>query len=233
MSNDLIKRIEKIEQSLKTIENRQESMLSAVMEHLVNQSNLLKNYINTPVNNINTPIEGVKKSSCLISEEYKDLLKQEHINKWGMAASQQLDSITDFLSRYNIQDFVDYGCGSGNRLKTLLPDQLFDIQQYDPGVSQYNSTPEPSSGVVCVDVLEHVEPSCLENVLCHLQSLVKKAGYFSISTTPARRILQDGRNAHLIIESPDWWSWKLSTYFNIVQQKITDDTVIFEVTPLG
>ena len=32
-----------------------------------------------------------------------------------------------------------------------------------------------------------------------------KFAFFAISTRPAKKTLPDGRNAHLTVQSPDWW----------------------------
>jgi hypothetical protein len=59
--------------------------------------------------------------------------------------------------------------------------------------------------VVCTDVLEHVEPELLDTVLRHLRSLARKAVFVVIATRPSNKTLSDGRNAHLIVETAEWW----------------------------
>jgi len=72
--------------------------------------------------------------------------------------------------------------------------------------------------VTCIDVLEHIEPELLENVLDDLQRVVDKYGLFTIHTGPAQKILPDGRNAHLIQQPLAWWSEKLIKRFTILKQ---------------
>ena len=69
--------------------------------------------------------------------------------------------------------------------------------------------------VVCTDVLEHIEPELLDNVLSHMSKCMLKCGYLVISNVEALTILDDGRNAHLIIEDKEWWKTKLSEYFSV------------------
>ena len=46
--------------------------------------------------------------------------------------------------------------------------------------------------------------------------------YHLIACHPAKRGMSDGRNAHLIIENPDWWRSKLqSVDYQITSEKIT------------
>jgi hypothetical protein len=71
----------------------------------------------------------------------------------------------------------------------------------------------PADVVVCNDVLEHVEPEHLDEVLKHMASLAKKAIVLTVATVPAVKTLADGRNAHLIVENARWWYTKLEPYF--------------------
>jgi 2-polyprenyl-3-methyl-5-hydroxy-6-metoxy-1,4-benzoquinol methylase len=69
--------------------------------------------------------------------------------------------------------------------------------------------PKPSDVVVCTDVLEHIEPEKLDAVLDHILRLTGYFAHLVISTRPANAVLPDGRNAHLIVETPDWWLEKI------------------------
>jgi hypothetical protein len=46
-------------------------------------------------------------------------------------------------------------------------------------------------------------------VLAHLAALAGKALYLVIATRPANAVLPDGRNAHLLVRSADWWLERL------------------------
>ena len=59
--------------------------------------------------------------------------------------------------------------------------------------------------MTCTDVLEHIEPECLEHVLDDLQRLTRKVAFLNIATRPAKKILADGRNAHLIQQQLPFW----------------------------
>ena len=78
------------------------------------------------------------------------------------------------------------------------------------------------------DVLEHIEPIELDNVLNDLASRCNKVMYHLIACHPAKKALSDGRNAHLIIESPNWWKQRLSSVLNwkmyneFITDKMTD-----------
>jgi len=71
--------------------------------------------------------------------------------------------------------------------------------------------------VLCIDVLEHIEPAYLETVLLDLGGITKRFGFFSIATGPAGKTLPDGRNAHLIQKPSSWWLPRLCEHFEIIQ----------------
>jgi hypothetical protein len=69
--------------------------------------------------------------------------------------------------------------------------------------------------VCCIDVLEHIEPDLLDNVLDDLKRVTKRIGFFTVSTSPAEKTLPDGRNAHLIQAAPEWWLPKFMERFEL------------------
>ena len=152
----------------------------------------------------------------LISQEY---LKQQHeLHKngdYGTSSGKWAKMICELANANAVTSMLDYGCGHGFLKKSL---QGANISEYDPCIKGKDSPPTPSELVVCTDVLEHIEPDCLDNVLDHLQSLTMRCGFFVIATRPAKKILADGRNAHLIQQSHEWWlpkiflRWKLRAF---------------------
>lgn len=99
---------------------------------------------------------------------------------------------------------LDYGCGKGTLGRTLGKAGI-DARSYDPAIKAFSAAPSKADMVVSVDVLEHIEPECLDEVLDHLARITGKILFVAISTIPAKRYLTDGRNTHLIIREGDWW----------------------------
>lgn len=99
---------------------------------------------------------------------------------------------------------LDYGCGKGTLTRTLSKAGI-DARGYDPAVPAFAAAPRKADLVASVDVLEHIEPTCLDTVLDHLALLTLKVLFVAISTQPAKRFLSDGRNSHLLVEPGDWW----------------------------
>lgn len=53
--------------------------------------------------------------------------------------------------------------------------------------------------------MKHIEPEYLDSVIDDLRRIIINTVFFNISTRPARKILADVRNAHLIIKPVNWW----------------------------
>jgi hypothetical protein len=123
---------------------------------------------------------------------------------------------------------LDYGCGKCT-LKQALDDLGLPLRgdwyNYDPCIAEHAKEPPACDLVVCTDVLEHIEPELLEDVLRDLQAKTRKAAFFVIHIGPAKKVLPDGRNAHLIQEHPIWWLHRVDTYFVL-------DGFMFESTNL-
>lgn len=154
-----------------------------------------------------------------LSNEYLAILRRIHSKtKWGNTSVRDINylPILKIIDRYNVTEMLDYGAGQGllkERLNKERPNLL--VHEYEPGRPEISSAPNPANFVVCVDVLEHVEPDYLDALLDDLARVVIGTGYLTVSLIPAQKILPDGRNAHLIIEPFDWWLQKISEKFDI------------------
>ncbi len=148
----------------------------------------------------------------LISPEYAALNAEHHQNDptygiYGGNASR----LVQVAEWFGTRDILDYGCGKG-RLGGMMP---WPIREYDPAIPGKDRRPEPADIVICRDVLEHIEPEHLEEVLADLARCVKRIGLFSIGTAPSWDVLSDGRNAHLIQRRWPWWRDRLAKHFRI------------------
>jgi hypothetical protein len=151
--------------------------------------------------------------SEVISDGYKKLLmaKYEAIANWGASGHTWAGTVAAFALEIGAHSVLDYGCGRGT-LKPALQRiaQEYDVSEYDPGIRGKDGTPLPADLVVATDVLEHIEPEALDVVLDQLKSLSMRGLFLNIATSPARELLPDGRNAHLIVEPPKWWLRRLA-----------------------
>jgi len=125
---------------------------------------------------------------------------------YGMNGVRHLASIKALAQAYDAHSLLDYGCGKQTLIEAL---RVPWARGYDPGVPGLDGPPVPADIVVCTDVLEHIEPDCLEAVLDHIRSLTTKVIFATISLQPAKKVLPDGRNTHLIVQPAAWWLWRL------------------------
>lgn len=155
-----------------------------------------------------------EKQHELITEEYRKQNAELHKSRtdYGANGHRHAQQLREFANAIGTKDILDYGCGKGT-----LSDALheFDVRNYDPAFPELSSPPEPAELVVCGDVLEHIEPQCLDAVLDDLKRVTKRVLFATIATRPAKKFLPDGRNAHLIQESMMWWLPKLDERFII------------------
>ncbi len=155
----------------------------------------------------------------LISDDYRTQQAALHDGgNYGVAAQFVGEAVLRFMERVRATSLLDYGCGSKRSLLRglqLPPDAVYE--GYDPCVPEFSSAPCPAELVVCLDVLEHVEPMYLDNVLDHLSELCDPYGLFTIHTGPAQKTLPDGRNAHLTQQDKPWWKARLTERFQILE----------------
>lgn len=145
----------------------------------------------------------------LLSEGYRAQLRRKHAAcAWGIFGKQYLPEVLQFARALGGSSILDYGSGRGTLGAWLRP-HGFKVRDYDPAIAGRESLPEVADLVISTDVLEHIEPECLDNVLAHIRALARRGVFLVIALRPALHRLPDGRNAHLIIEGRDWWVGRL------------------------
>lgn len=161
----------------------------------------------------------------LISESYRAEQQRLHsLGNYGTASIEYAPVVSEIVNKLEVAHLLDYGCGSKmNLARNLKVRHALKYQAYDPGVERLAGAPVPAEMVACIDVLEHIEPDCLDAVLDHLQALAEGVLFVSIHTGPAVKVLSDGRNAHLIQQPLSWWLPKLWERFELHTVQVTGD----------
>ena len=156
----------------------------------------------------------------LISEEYRE--QQTHLHEsnpnYGSASLQWGKTVADMAKSWGCEALLDYGAGK-QRLKPGLDEAGYSGMYfpYDPAIEKISKIGDLEYDlVVCIDVLEHIEPNFLEYVLDDLQKHTHYRGFCTVHTGPAKKFLMDGRNAHLTQEPARWWLPKLCQRWNIL-----------------
>ena len=160
-----------------------------------------------------------------ITPEYKEQLKKMHESASFGKRGKMPRHLENFIEEISPKSILDFGCGKGN-LVTLMQEKYPDktILGYDPGNTIFDRSISNVNVdlLVSSDVLEHVEPHLINETLADL-STKSKYIYHLISLAPAKRKLPDGRNAHLIQESPEWWRKKfLDLGYKIIREDYTE-----------
>lgn len=154
-----------------------------------------------------------------ISSEYREIQQQLHKDpNYGVMSVHYAPLVKDLLEKTGAKSLSDYGAGKQRLKSSLIKLGCSDFQYfpYDPAFPSYGP-PTPADLVTCIDVLEHIEPSCLNSVIEDLYRITKHFGLFTVHTGPAVKVLSDGRNAHLIQQNSGWWLQKLSVYFDVIE----------------
>jgi len=155
-----------------------------------------------------------------ISAAYRAMQAKLHAGNpnYGVASVHFAPLVAQVARANGVRQLLDYGAGKG-RLAETLPQHLKEpvvVTPYDPAIEAWSATPQPADMVTCIDVLEHIEPDCLDAVLDDLKRVTRRIGLFTVHTGPAVKVLADGRNAHLIQQPPSWWLPRLMERFELI-----------------
>lgn len=164
--------------------------------------------------------------------EYGELQRELHAaGGYGLSGRAYIPTIFHAISqlakRLGSVSVLDYGSAGGETMKAVrehmwLPPCVTE-QCYDPFVAEFSAEPHPADFVICTDVMEHVEPDCTKSVLDHLASLTKRIIFFSISLKKAKKILSDGRNAHINLRNTEFWLREIKRRFITSEVKLAFD----------
>lgn len=166
----------------------------------------------------------MKPSEERISPEYLKTQEEMHI---GLHKTMQYGSIAHTIFPRVVEPMVrssksksvfDYGCGK-QYLKEPLEKMGVEYTGYDPAIKKYSTLDlsKKHDMVICVDVMEHVEEEYHDIVLEDISKLAGKFVLFTICPIEAKKVLSDGRNAHICIAGPSYWLEKICKYFEPVQ----------------
>ena len=120
--------------------------------------------------------------------------------------------IIDWIQHFRMHKskrLLDYGCGKGGTMswiRGMYPD--ITVTGWDPGTDQYHEKPhERFDGIYSIDVWEHIEQDQLMDTVTELKQLSHSATEWChiIDLTPAKKLLPDGRNAHVTLMTAREW----------------------------
>jgi len=145
-----------------------------------------------------------------IDEEYNKLHSMGFFN--GKSCLQHSQSIKKIIEDTHSSTILDFGSGKGQQY-TVDKLNLFwnaKVHCYDPYVKEYENLPnENFDGVICTDVLEHIEEDYIDSIFKEIKLRANKFIFLGICTRLAKKKFSDGTNVHLTVRSIDWWKNKL------------------------
>lgn len=119
------------------------------------------------------------------------------------------DRIACLVDQTRARSLLDWGSGKGYQyLRDRIHERWGGILPhcYDIGVIQLHDKPEGTfDGVICTDVLEHIKPADVEEVLVELMRYARRFVYMGICCRLAGKHFLDGTNVHLTVRPPAWW----------------------------
>ena len=141
----------------------------------------------------------------MITQKYKKILSEIHSNTKFGKRRKLPDFLEDFINDTQPATILDFGCGKGNLVETLKEKYTFrDIYGFDPANPEYDKNLVKVDLIVSTDVLEHIEPELLDQTLNEIKKHSKYI-YHLISCAPAKLVLPDGRNAHVLLQDKFQW----------------------------
>ena len=168
----------------------------------------------------------------LISKEYVEMNKILHAAKksYGAGAGGHIQRVMNILKEHPCKSVLDYGCSKGtmgmaSRRKGYLRTSDITWQNYDPAVEEFSKLPKPADLVIVRDVMEHVEPDKIDNVIAHVASLTNIIVWFVIPKKRSSATLENGLNAHLTQQPKEWWIKRLETHFEMISSRERDKSV--------
>lgn len=150
----------------------------------------------------------------LITKEYKKLNTELHRKQpgYGTSGKKHAAAVLSFAFAWNAKTILDYGCGKQTLRAAMAWDPDIKVIGYDPAIPGLDAPPLPADIVVCTDVMEHVEPGCVQAVLSHIFQLANKGVFFVICCIPGDRKLSNGELAHCSVYSPELWIAAISLH---------------------
>jgi 2-polyprenyl-3-methyl-5-hydroxy-6-metoxy-1,4-benzoquinol methylase len=133
----------------------------------------------------------------------------------GSGQGKQMMQIVDWIQQYKLKDkqILDYGCGKGGTMawiRSLYPTCC--VMGWDTGTDRYQQKPAHTfDAIYSIDVWEHIELQDIPQQIQALRELSRKKKTWRsiwchiIDLTPAKKLLPDGRNAHVTLQTAREW----------------------------
>ena len=184
-------------------------------------------------------------SSTMSEKQVYKLMWQYDNYRHSSPGERVVDQFVEVVQPLDGAQIIDFGCGTGRaslalRAKgynpllvdfadncrdqeaILMPFLEWDISQRIPLKAMYG---------FCADVMEHIPPGQVDNVLGNILECCEIGAFFKIATCDdVHGHLFAGRPLHLSIHPLSWWAERLEPHGRIIWTDETADSALFYVT---
>lgn len=166
-----------------------------------------------------------------ISHRYRVQNRELHEKPgYGSSGHLWLGHVLEICEAVEARSVLDYGAGKAT-LGRYITRYGLEYYPYDPAT--FPARPVGKSDVVvCLDVLEHIEPDRIGKVLQDLQEHTGKVVFLRVCTRESTKTLSDGRNAHLLVHPWVWWKTRLKAFFKPLRIRMDGDFFELVAEPL-
>lgn len=145
---------------------------------------------------------------------------------------RHLDGAIEWMDPHPRATFTDWGCGTG-RVGAELYRRGFDVRLVDIAPNAYEGTlpfvvsslwalPDSLGATdygFCADVMEHIPPERVDDVLAGIARRTRIACFFQIALFHDHKFTKHGA-LHLSVLPPDWWEARLLAHFGFVESRM-------------
>lgn len=142
--------------------------------------------------------------------------------------------VLNFVKEKNINNIIDIGSGRGNLIRVLsnynndikitstdlIKIHDFEVPFYEINICDLSSfknfEDKKFELLTCLDVLEHIEKDCVDNILNKFSLLSK----YSVLTIANHSDVLDGVELHLIQENLDYWMPYINKNFEVLESRV-------------
>jgi ubiquinone/menaquinone biosynthesis C-methylase UbiE len=165
---------------------------------------------------------------------YSELFNANY-NEYG-GSEKSIEYSIDFIKKNNVKTLIDISTGTGTFPK-FVSKEITDINITCTDLNKFNDLNHEFISVdlsknedlekiktngyellTCLDVLEHLDKSFIDNVLKNFARISKNV----ILTIANHSDIQNGIELHTIIENMDYWKPVIENYFDIVNLESYD-----------
>ena len=139
----------------------------------------------------------------------------------GISTKPFVNIIKKIIDINECKSLLDYGCGKAKyyyegfqtdkgKYPCLKDYWNIEVNLYDPCFKKYNILTKNKVDItICIDVLEHIPNQDIDWILKDFISITNKIVFINVACYKASATLPNGKNAHVNIQTYEWWEKKL------------------------